>query len=153
MPWCRTSNGSSDPWIAAGGFFVRQRHRTGTEQGAASTANLLIDLEELQRLGGIRFDEEFGLTGGSDTMFTRTITGRGGRIVWCDEAVVTDHVRTERVTRQWVLQRHFRSGNSWSRISVRLAKARSSGPGPACEPASKGSPGSSSGARAPPSGS
>jgi glycosyltransferase involved in cell wall biosynthesis len=112
----------SDPWIAAGGFFVRQRHRTGTEQGAASTANLLIDLEELQRLGGIRFDEEFGLTGGSDTMFTRTITGRGGRIVWCDEAVVTDHVRTERVTRQWVLQRHFRSGNSWSRISVRLAR-------------------------------
>ena len=109
-----------DPWIIAGGFFVRQRHATGTVLQTASTANLLIDLHQVRALGDVRFDERFGLTGGSDTLFTRTLTRNGGRLVWCDEAVVTDHIRVQRLTRRWVLQRHFRSGNSWSRTCMDL---------------------------------
>ena len=111
-----------DPWIRDGGFFVRQRHRTGDLQPAASTANLLIDLQRVEALGGISFDPGLGLTGGSDTLYTREIVARGGRIVWCDDAVVTDHIRSARLSRSWVLQRHFRAGNGWSRIEVRLAK-------------------------------
>ncbi len=111
-----------DPWIEAGGFFVRPRHSTGSELEAASTANLLIDLRRLESLGSVRFDDRFGLSGGSDTMFSRELIARGGRIVWCDEAVVTDHIRTFRANRAWVLQRHFRSGNSWARTSVELSK-------------------------------
>ena len=111
-----------DPWIDAGGFFVRQRHVTGATLPAASTANLLLDLRQVRALGGdLRFDVRFGTTGGSDTLFTRTLVKRGGRIVWCDEAVVVDHIRTARLTRQWVLQRAFRSGNSWSRTESELA--------------------------------
>jgi len=110
----------SDPWITAGEFFVRKRHATGTELDAASTANLLLDLTQVATLGGARFDEKFSLTGGSDTRFTRELTQRGGRIVWCDEAPVIDHIRVSRLTRGWVLQRHFRAGNSWSRTSVDL---------------------------------
>ena len=109
-----------DPWILAGGFFVRQRHAAGTELDTASTANLLLDLRQVERLGGARFDERFGLSGGSDTLFTRTLTRNGGRLVWCDEACVTDHIRVQRLSRRWVLQRHFRAGNSWSRTCVDL---------------------------------
>ncbi|MFT4009803.1 MAG: glycosyltransferase [Nocardioidaceae bacterium] len=108
-----------DPWLTAGGFFTRQRHRSGSEQSAASTANLLLDLRQL---GGIRFDERFSQTGGSDTMFTRTLVQRGGRIVWCDEAVVVDHIRNVRLSRAWVLQRHFRAGATNSRVAVALAR-------------------------------
>lgn len=115
-----------DPWIEAGRFFVRQRHRTGTEQPAASTANLLLDLRQVRSMGPIHFDNAFGMTGGSDTMFTRDLVQRGGRIVWCDEAVVVDHIRPERATRAWVVQRHFRSANVWSRTSVALADGRAS---------------------------
>lgn len=108
-----------DPWITAGEFFVRPRHRTGTLQEAASTANLLLDLQQVRAMG-VRFDEAFGLSGGSDTMFTRELVARGGRIVWCDEARVVDHIRVQRLTRAWVLQRHFRSGNSWARTSLAM---------------------------------
>lgn len=111
-----------DPWIDAGRFFVRQRHTTGATLPAASTANLLLDLRQVRELGDPRFDVRFGTTGGSDTLFTRTLVRRGGRIVWCDEAVVVDHIRTARLTRQWVLQRAFRSGNSWSRTEADLAQ-------------------------------
>ncbi len=110
-----------DPWIREGGFFQRKRHPTGDLQNAASTANLLIDLQRLGALGPLTFDPRLGLTGGSDTLFTRQLVALGGTIVWCDEAVVTDRIRSARLTRAWVLQRHFRAGNGSSRIEVRLA--------------------------------
>lgn len=115
-----------DPWIEAGRYFVRQRHSTGDVMPASSTANLLLDLRQLKAMEPLHFDLAFGMTGGSDVMFTRTLVQRGGTIVWCDEAVVVDHIRPERVTRAWVAQRAFRSGNVWSRTSVALTSGRAS---------------------------
>lgn len=110
----------ADPWIVAGGFFVRDRWPTGTHVVAAATNNLLLTLGPL-RDWRIRFDERFATSGGSDTVLTRAIVARGGRIVWCDEAVVKDHIPASRLNRRWVLRRAFRSGNSDVRASLHLA--------------------------------
>jgi succinoglycan biosynthesis protein ExoM len=107
-----------DPWILAGRFFQRRRLPTGTEVQVAATNNLLLDLAQL---GGLRFDPRYGLTGGSDYLLTRQLTGRGGRLVWCAEATVLDMVPPERLTRRWVLRRAFRSGNGSSVVEVELA--------------------------------
>lgn len=109
-----------DPWITVGRFFVRRRLTTGTVVGVAATNNLLIDLRFV-RLHDIRFDLDFGISGGDDTMFTREFTRAGGIIVWCDEAVVFDVVPRSRITRRWVTLRAMSSGNSWSITSVKLA--------------------------------
>jgi succinoglycan biosynthesis protein ExoM len=109
-----------DSWVRAGAFFRRRRLTTGTRIDVAATNNLLLDMRAV-RSGGLRFDAAFGLSGGSDTLFTRQLTATAGRMVWCDEAVVTDHVPASRVTREWVLRRAFRSGNSASRVDVVLA--------------------------------
>ena len=109
-----------EPWISAGRFFERRRMATGTVVDVAATNNLLLDLAQVRKLD-LRFDERFGLTGGSDTLFTRQILDRGGRMVWCDEAVVWDVVPTARLTRQWVLRRAYRSGNSYSRVALERA--------------------------------
>lgn len=108
-----------EEWITSGGFFRRRRLPTGTEMTVAYTGNLLLDLEQISRLG-VDFHPRFGLTGGEDTLFTRQIVRRGGRIVYCNEAVVTDFVPGDRSTRKWVLQRAFRSGNTWSQVSLEL---------------------------------
>lgn len=108
-----------DAWVAAGDFFRRRRLPTGSAVTVAATNNLLLDLAVIDAWG-LRFDEKFGISGGSDTLFTRTIHARGGRMVWCDEAIVTDQVPADRVTRRWVLLRALRSGNSWSRVSLYL---------------------------------
>lgn len=110
-----------DPWIVAGGFFERRRPATGTEVQVAATNNLLLDLAAVRALG-LRFDERFGLTGGSDTLFTRQLVRRGGRLVWCAEAGVVDVVPVERLTRRWVLRRAFRSGNGASVVEAELAR-------------------------------
>ncbi|EGD40563.1 glycosyl transferase, group 2 family [Nocardioidaceae bacterium Broad-1] len=111
-------DGPLDPWIEAGGFFRRLRHPTGTVVTTAATNNLLLDMTQVGRL---RFDLRFGLSGGSDTVFTRTLSAAGGRIVWCDEAPVHDLVPADRATREWVRARASRIGNSDSRVQVHLA--------------------------------
>jgi glycosyltransferase involved in cell wall biosynthesis len=106
-----------EPWVAAGRFFDRRRLPTGTRIDVAATNNLLLDLHAI-RAAGLRFDLDFGITGGGDTLFTKQIGAHGGEMVWCDEAVVYDIVPQSRVTRRWVLVRALRSGNSWSLTSV-----------------------------------
>lgn len=109
-----------EPWISAGRFFDRRRLPTGTVVEVAATNNLLLDLDVV-RSTGVRFDEAFGLTGGSDTLFTRELSRGGNLLVWCDEAIVFDEVPESRMSREWVLQRAYRSGNGWSRTSLALA--------------------------------
>lgn len=113
----------SDPWFAAGGFFDRRSLPTGTAIDVASTNNLLLDLDRV-RQEGVRFDPGFGLSGGEDTLFTRTLHARGHRMVWCDEAVVIDRIPPDRLTRAWVLQRAWSHGNSAGAVRLRLAGAR-----------------------------
>ena len=111
-----------DAWVRAGRFFDRRRLPTGTAIDQAATNNLLLDREQLD---GLSFDPAFGLTGGSDTLLTRTLARRGRRMVWCDEAVVLDRVPAARVERSWVLRRAFRMSNTGVRVDLVLA------PGPA----------------------
>jgi succinoglycan biosynthesis protein ExoM len=113
-----------DPWVSAGGFFNRRRMPTGSEVTVAATNNLLLDLSAV-RAAAVRFDERLGLAGGSDTLFTRRLVAAAGPLVWCDEAVVTDVVPPARSTRDWVLRRQLRSGNSWSRTALMLCDSRS----------------------------
>jgi glycosyl transferase family 2 len=108
-----------DRWLAAGRFFERRRLPTGTRIDVAATNNLLLDLSQITPLG-LRFDNAFGLTGGSDTLFTRQLARAGRLMVWCDEAIVVDRVPAARLTREWVLRRAFRSGNTAVRVSLAL---------------------------------
>jgi glycosyltransferase involved in cell wall biosynthesis len=109
-----------DPWIRDGGFFQRRRLVTGTPIDVAATNNLLLDMAAV-REAGVRFDPAFGLSGGSDTLFTRALAKAGHLMVWDNEAVVTDDVPIERMSRDWVLRRAFRSGNSASRVELVLS--------------------------------
>ncbi|WP_233551508.1 glycosyltransferase family 2 protein [Amnibacterium setariae] len=111
------------PFVAAGRFFDRRRHLTGSTVDVAATNNLLLDLAVVRRIR-LRFDPTTAATGGEDTLFTRALATRGGRMVWCDEAVVRDIVPPSRITPRWVLQRALSSGNSWSLTAVALAPSR-----------------------------
>jgi GT2 family glycosyltransferase len=110
-----------DPWIIEGGFFERKQRHTGQVLEAAATNNLLLDLAFVDR-HGLRFDDRYGLSGGGDTHFTRRLVAAGGRIVWCEEAVVIDHVPPSRMTREWVRKRARRMGNSDVVVDVDIAR-------------------------------
>lgn len=109
-----------DPWLKAGRFFIRRTMTTGDDTDVAATNNLLLDLEQIRELD-LTFDERLGLSGGEDTLFSRQLIRRGGRILWCNEAIVIDHVPPDRATRAWVLARGWSHGNTTSIVALLLA--------------------------------
>jgi len=111
----------ADPWVISGGFFARARRPTGAETRVAAAGNLLLDLRQVRTLK-VRFDPRLGLSGGEDTLFSRLLVRRGGRIVWCDESVADDFVPVERATRAWVQQRAWRVGNCTALADLYLAE-------------------------------
>lgn len=113
--------GKADAWVRACGMFDRAERVTGSVNPGASSANLLLDLHRLRR-HGIRFDEEFGLSGGSDTMLAHTLRARGEQIRWCQEAGVTEFVPPSRSQQGWVFTRTMRTSNTWSRVAMVLAR-------------------------------
>lgn len=122
-PNVRMLDGSEEPWVAASGFFDRRAREHGATIPGAPTSNLLLDMETVRRLG-LRFDERFAMTGGSDTLFTGQLVARGGVIRWCENAVTVEPTPPERATREWVLARERRVGNTWSRVHLVLATGR-----------------------------
>ncbi len=116
-------DGELDPWVRAGAFFVRPTRPTDTPIRVFACGNLLLDLRQVRALG-VRFDPAFGLSGGEDTLFSKTLSARGGRSVWCHEAEIVDRVPPSRMTRRWVLRRAMSQGNTHARVELALAGDR-----------------------------
>ena len=52
--------------------------------------------------------------GGDDTHLFQRVRLGGGRIIWSDEAVVTETVPETRLNAQWLIRREYRRGNTRS---------------------------------------
>jgi len=110
-----------DAWIPASGAFIRPVRADGQTLRECATNNLLLDLAAVAA-SGLRFDERFGLSGGSDSLFSRQFTARGFRIVWAQDSLVIEREDPERFTRDWVLRRTYRFGNTAARVEIAVAE-------------------------------
>lgn len=108
------------PWISDGAFFVRRSLPTGTSVEAAGAGNLLLDLAQVHALR-LAFDVGLGTRGGEDTLFTRQLTARGGRLIWCEEATATDIIPAQRLTKEWVLRRAYAHGTVTAMVDLNLS--------------------------------
>lgn len=97
-------------WAAGVGFYGSLRYPTGTQVWFAGTGNLLCDRRALEA-AGVRFNEAFSFTGGSDTFFSIQARGAGLRMAWADDAVVREWIGEERLSVRWIRRRAFRYGN------------------------------------------
>lgn len=111
-------------WVRWGRFFERESGVTGGNVRWPATNNVLIRLTSPGLAEGIRFREEFSMTGGSDTDFFYNLRELGAKFVWCEEATVWESVPPERATLQWLWRRGRRLGN----VSARMMSRRHSRP-------------------------
>jgi succinoglycan biosynthesis protein ExoM len=109
-------------WVHAGNFFSRARYTTGTRFDQAATNNVLARRSSIDALSLPRFDERFSASGGSDSQLFHRIHNAGGKIVWCDEAIVYEDVPLSRMTLAWLRQRARRTGNVRGRLLVEDGK-------------------------------
>ncbi|MCX7974600.1 MAG: glycosyltransferase, partial [Candidatus Aminicenantes bacterium] len=91
-PVCPLFESLPPGWVMRGGFFNRRRFKTGHEMiwEESRTGNVLLRREIFTK-NPIWFREEFG-SGGEDRDFFFRKINEGYRFIWCDEAVVYEHI-------------------------------------------------------------
>jgi len=87
--------------------------QTGDELRATGTGNVLIDTS---RTGNIRFKEEYGRSGGSDTDFFMRVTDTAEKIIWASDAVLREKIESNRATVRFMMRRAISQGNTYRRI-------------------------------------
>jgi succinoglycan biosynthesis protein ExoM len=75
------------------------------------TCNFLIDLDALRGRPRPLFDPAFGLSGGGDTVFFRSLFYDGLQMAWASDAVMQEEVPPSRASVAWLRTRRFRGGN------------------------------------------
>jgi succinoglycan biosynthesis protein ExoM len=90
------------------------------------SCNFLIDLAAIAEEPRPLFDQEFGLSGGEDTVFFRKLFFKGHPMSWSDEALVFEEVPEARASFDWMRRRRFGVGNHavrWERMGGRFRTA------------------------------
>jgi glycosyltransferase involved in cell wall biosynthesis len=105
------------PWITQGPFFARKRFPTGSLVRREGIANVLVRADLLAR-SDKPFGESFA-RGAEDTYFLRNT----GPAIWCDEAIVFEHIPSGRAKLSFLLRRAFFAGLLYSRV-LRLTATR-----------------------------
>ena len=90
------------------------------------TCNFLIDLQRLRDRPRPLFDAAFGLSGGGDTVFFRSLFYGGLQMAWAPQAIVQEEVPPSRASVAWMRTRRFRVGNhavQWETRDVGAARS------------------------------
>jgi succinoglycan biosynthesis protein ExoM len=109
--------GAVPNWITKGKFFERPRRPTGQLLNVAATNNVLVRSEVFSKIGEL-FDVRYARTGVDDTLFFMRVHRAGYKMVWADNAWVYEWIPQSRANTRWILQRAYRSGNSWILVEL-----------------------------------
>lgn len=98
-------------WVKDGRFFDARSAATGTQRRTCACNNVLIAAHVFKRVP--EFDDAFALSGAEDTDFFLRVWQAGYKIIWSQEAVVSEAVSSRRGTISWLLRREYQTGNGW----------------------------------------
>jgi succinoglycan biosynthesis protein ExoM len=106
-------------WILRGRFYDFPRMPTGTlvPLNRMRFGNVLLRGAPLRAEPG-PFDPAYGLSTGEDADLLIRLARKGARIIWCDEAIVTEPVEAKRLSLRWLLQRALSGGQEFARKTV-----------------------------------
>lgn len=110
---------SAPSWIRAGRFYDFPRMPTGTPVplNRMRFGNVLLRADLLRAEPG-PFDPAYGLSTGEDADLLIRLVRKNARVVWCDEAIVTEPIEARRLTLRWLSQRSLSGGQEFARKSV-----------------------------------
>lgn len=91
--------------------------KEGSRRIGLSTNNVIFSSRLISELG-LRFDERFALTGGSDIDFFERAAKLGSRHIWTNKAIVYEKIPTSRLSLNWQFQRLFRVGATNTYMSL-----------------------------------
>ena len=87
--------------------------KTGDVVPHVATGNCLIDLPAIK---GLRFEPEFGVSGGEDTFFFEELGSSGQQIVWREDARVQEDITPDRCNAKYMIYRFMKQGHNFKRV-------------------------------------
>jgi succinoglycan biosynthesis protein ExoM len=111
------------PWVTRGRFFERPRYSTGhrVRWEESRTGNVLIRTDVLNSLSPV-FREEFA-AGGEDIDLFQRLAAAHRRIVWANDAIVTESVPPARCTLKYLVRSAALRGGTFADRQRRLSDA------------------------------
>lgn len=110
-------------WLVESGLYRRPRHMDEiadlSPSPPLSTCNVLINARLLLRTG-VRFDPDFGLSGGEDKLFFQQLKGLGSRSAWATAAIAHETIPLSRARFSYLWDTEYRAGNIRLRLNQRL---------------------------------
>lgn len=100
-------------WIKQREIYFKPMGKTGDEPYFRYTTNCLINAEFIRKYN-IRFDPEYGLSGGEDGFFFDEMYKHNAKFVVCREAISYEVVPDYRTKLSFIYQRFFQRGNNYS---------------------------------------
>lgn len=91
-------------------FAQRRRWATGLVDTLNTTQNLAISRRLLDLIPTPLFRAELGASGGEDYDLFRRAHSAGGRLAWCDEAVIREPAPADRLTVRALIWRYYSTG-------------------------------------------
>lgn len=110
-------NDETPTWIIKGGFLERPRFQTGTIRNSGATCNAAVKRSVFRELQ-LEFDASHGLRGGEDYVLFLRMIEQGAKLIWCDSAIVHEHVPLNRLKVRFFIMRAFRGGQNFSCIAL-----------------------------------
>lgn len=106
-------------WIARGDFYSFPRLPTGTEVplNQLRFGNVLLRGSTVRAEPG-PFDPRFKLSTGEDGDMLLRLMAKGAKVIWCDEACVTEPVEPARLSFEWLRQRAYSGGQEFARKAL-----------------------------------
>lgn len=98
-------------WIAQGNMFGKDDHATGAVLKKGATSNALLRASWVKQKG-FQFDPRFGKSGGEDTDFFHRIYKAGGKLVYTNDAVVSETVESHRLNMSYLKKQNVRIGQT-----------------------------------------
>lgn len=110
---------SAPEWIRRGRFYDFPRMASGetVPLNRMRFGNVILRAALVRTEPG-PFDVSFGLTPGEDGDLLVRLVHRGAKVVWCDEAIVTEPVEAARLSLHWLLQRALGGGQEFARKTL-----------------------------------
>jgi succinoglycan biosynthesis protein ExoM len=99
-------------WIIEGSFFDRKERDTGSEVSSGACNCTLV---KNNAINGQLFDLAYGLSGGEDADFFHRLHKKGHKLVYCQEAIVSEEIEKNRLCIEFLISRKIRIGSSFSK--------------------------------------
>ena len=108
-------------WAVEGKFYEKTGVTTGqiinNRYAHVYTSNLFARTNIFCK---VKFCEQFALSGADDTHLFMQIDQAGFKVVWSNDALVTEWMPASRTTVHWLLQRAFRGGNGFALCEIAI---------------------------------